>query len=243
MMQTSLQAKLIESTPDKPGMTEPLNLTIPKVIAAILHRLLFMEHMHPITRHGTFNKYRLHALDGRRCPRQQLTTGIKAMIQIYARQPIPDHHPKTITGAGFLHGIPASPGVRVGGRCIPAINHDRTLLHGTRPTIRCQCFQLLDSLTASAISLLLTCRAAKLRSATTRAQRLERRFTPLATKDHNLNPSIKVLRLRQKTCGFVTNRSARSTRPFKVRNFRTCKTISNTRQTAAKRPNKPQKQA
>src|SRR5699024_5803164 len=139
MMQTSLQSKLIESASNKPGMTEPLNLTITKTIAAILHRLLFMEHMHPVTGHGTFNKYRLHALDGRRCPRQQLATGIKAMIQIYARQPIADHHPKTITGAGILHGIPASPGGWVSRRCIPAINHDRTRLHGARPTIMCQC--------------------------------------------------------------------------------------------------------
>src|SRR5699024_6780488 len=108
MTQTSLQSKLIESATDKPGMTEPLNLTIPKGFAAILHRLLLMEHMHPITRHGTFNKYRLHALDGRRCPRQKLTSIIEAMIQIYACQPIADHHPKTITGAGLLHGIPAS---------------------------------------------------------------------------------------------------------------------------------------
>src|SRR5699024_8698868 len=113
MMRTRLQAKLIESASNKAGMTEPLNLTIPKGFAAILHRLLLMEHMHPITRHGTFNKYRLHALDGRRCPGQQLATGIKAMIQIYARQPIAKHHPKTITGAGLLHGIPASPGGRV----------------------------------------------------------------------------------------------------------------------------------
>src|SRR5699024_9606325 len=99
-----------ESASDEPGMTEPLNLTIPKIIAAILHRLLFMEHMHPITRHGTFNKYRLHTLDGRRCPRQQLTTGIKAMIQVDTCQPITQHHPETITGAGLLHRIPASPG-------------------------------------------------------------------------------------------------------------------------------------
>src|SRR5699024_4672642 len=110
MMHTSLQSKLIESASDKPGMTEPLDLTIPKIIAAILHRLLFMEHMHPVTRHGTFNKYRLHALNRRRCPRQQLTRIIKAMIKIYARQPISQHHPKAITGAGLLHGIPASPG-------------------------------------------------------------------------------------------------------------------------------------
>src|SRR5699024_1401408 len=109
LTRTGLQLKLIESASDEPGMTEPLNLTIPKGFAAILHRLLFMEHMHPITGHGTFNKYRLHALDGIHRPRQQLATGIKAMIQIYARQPIPEHHPKTITGAGLLHGIPASP--------------------------------------------------------------------------------------------------------------------------------------
>ena len=96
MMQTSLQAKLIESASDKPGMTEPLNLTIPKNVAAILHRLLFMEHMHPITGHGTFNKYRLHALDDRRCPRQKRTSIIKAMIQVHTRQPIPKHHPNTI---------------------------------------------------------------------------------------------------------------------------------------------------
>src|SRR5699024_9211687 len=190
MMQTSLQSKLIESASNKPGMTEPLDLTIPKVIAAILHRLLFMEHMHPITGHGTFNKYRLHPLDGRRCPRQKRTSIIEAMIKIYARQPISQHHPKAITGAGLLHGIPASPGVRVSRRCIPAINHDRTLLHGAHPTIRCQSFQLLDSLTARAISLLFAGRAATLRSATTRAQRLERHFAPLATKDHNLNSSI-----------------------------------------------------
>src|SRR5699024_11192928 len=195
MMHTSLQAKLIESTPDEPGMTEPLNLTIPKNVAAILHRLLLMEHMHPITRHGTLNKYRLHALNRRRCPRQQLATGIKAMIQIYARQPIADHHPKTITGAGLLHGIPASPGGWVGRRRIPAIDHDRLFAVCTCPAIRCQSFQFLDSLTARTVCLLFTCRAAKLRSATTRAQRLKRRFAPLATKDHNLNSSTKVLRL------------------------------------------------
>src|SRR5699024_9714443 len=110
MMQTSLQSKLIESATDKAGMTEPLNLTIPKDFAAILHRLLFMEHMHPITRHGTLNKYRLPTLNGRRCPRQKPIRIIEAMIQIYARQPIRQHHPKTITGARFLHSIPASPG-------------------------------------------------------------------------------------------------------------------------------------
>ena len=82
MLHTSLQAKLIESATDKPGMTEPLNMAIPKVIAAILHRLLLMEHMHPITRHGTLNKYRLHTLNGRRCPRQKRTPIIEAMIQI-----------------------------------------------------------------------------------------------------------------------------------------------------------------
>src|SRR5699024_1621046 len=149
-------------------MTEPLNLTITKTIAAILHRLLLMEHMHPITRHGTFNKYRLHTLDGRRCPRQQLTTGIKAMIQIYARQPIADHHPKTITGAGLLHGIPASPGGWIGGRCIPAIDHDRLFAVCTRPTIRCQSFQFLDSLTACAISLLFTGSTTERRGSATR---------------------------------------------------------------------------
>src|SRR5699024_8594418 len=127
LTRTGLQLKLIESATDKPGMTKPLNLTIPKDFAAILHRLLFMEHMHPITGHGTFNKYRLHALNGRRCPRQKPIRIIEAMIQIYARQPIADHHPKTITGARFLHGIPASPGGWVSGRCIPAINHDRAL--------------------------------------------------------------------------------------------------------------------
>src|SRR5699024_12119173 len=113
LTRTGLQLKLIESATDKPGMTEPLNLTIPKGFAAILHRLLFMEHMHPITGHGTLDKYRLHALNGRRCPRQQLATGIKAMIQVDTCQPVAEHHPKTITGARFLHGIPASPGVRV----------------------------------------------------------------------------------------------------------------------------------
>ena len=56
MAQTSLQAKLIESATDKPGMTKPLGVTITKTIAAILHRLLFMEHMHPITRHGTLDR-------------------------------------------------------------------------------------------------------------------------------------------------------------------------------------------
>src|SRR5699024_6299948 len=91
LTRTGLQLKLIESATDKAGMTEPLNMTIPKVIAAILHRLLFMEHMHPSTRHGTFDKYRLHALNGRRCPRQQLTTGIKAMIQVDTRQPAAQH--------------------------------------------------------------------------------------------------------------------------------------------------------
>src|SRR5699024_10001642 len=139
LTRTGLQLKLIESATDEPGMRKPLDMTIPKGFAAILHRLLFMEHMHPITGHGTFNKYRLHALGGRRYPRQQLTSIIEAMIQIYARQPIPEHHPNTITGAGLLHGIPASPGGRVSRRCRRAINHDRTLALCARPTIRCQC--------------------------------------------------------------------------------------------------------
>src|SRR5699024_7957998 len=99
MMQTSLQSKLIESASNKAGMTEPLNLTIPKDFAAILHQGLFMEHMHPITGHGTFNKYRLHALNGRRCPRQKPIRIIEAMIQVNTCQTITQHHPNTITGA------------------------------------------------------------------------------------------------------------------------------------------------
>src|SRR5699024_53453 len=127
------------SASNKAGMTEPLNLTIPKSFAAILHRLLFMEHMHPITRHGTFNKYRLHALDGRRCPGQKLTSIIEAMIQVDTRQPAAQHHPKTVAGAGLLHGTPASPGGCISRRCIPAIDHDRLFAVCTCPPVRCQC--------------------------------------------------------------------------------------------------------
>src|SRR5699024_1582766 len=116
MTQTSLQSKLIESASNKPGMTEPLNLTIPKVIEATPHRLQSMEHLRPITRPGTFNKYRPHTLDGRRCPRQKRTSIIAATIQVDARQPIAKHHPKANPGAGLLDGIPASTGGWISGR-------------------------------------------------------------------------------------------------------------------------------
>ena len=53
----------------------------------------------------------------------------------------------------------------------------------------------------------------------------------------------KVLRIKELTCVYVTNRSALPTTPLDVVKFTTCKTTSNTRQTPAKQPNKPQKQA